>query len=76
MGGQDQQYEGLKREDILNLQNGEVVRYRGGYLIVKEVDVARGVVTGKLEGDIFGVNNLSITDLEKSGIDIAKWQRK
>jgi len=76
MSNQHQQYEGLSREDILNLKMGEVIRYRGGYLTVADVDVERGVVTGRLEDQIYGVNALPIEELEETGIEVTKWQRK
>jgi len=69
----------LKKEDVLALQNGEVVQYLGKdnfrkdqYLLVDEVDLERGVVTGELTSAC-GVNNLSIDYLIENGIRIAKW---
>ena len=44
MDKKHQQYGGLKREDILDLKQGEVVRYGRGYLIVSEINIERGVV--------------------------------
>ena len=75
-----EQYSGRKisRVDILGLKKGEVVKYSGGikgttYLVVDHVDLERGVVTGEMT-DVFGVNALSISELEKKAIDIAKWR--
>ena len=69
------EYTGLSREQILNLKMGEVVKYRGGYLTVAKVDIDRGVVTGRLEDQIYGVNALPIEELEKIGTEVTKWQK-
>lgn len=68
-----QQYYGLSKEDLLQLKEGEVVRYDKGYLLVKEVDTTREFVTGILVGEIYGVNALPMEQLERTGINIAKW---
>lgn len=66
----------ISREEILNLREGEVVRYSEGYLIVAKVDLERGVVTGMLESNIYGVNCLPIEELRQTGLEIAKWPKQ
>lgn len=65
----------LSRKDILDLKMGEVVKYPGGYFTVAEVDLERGIVTGALEGRIYGVNCMSIEELWKVGTSLTRWQK-
>lgn len=63
----------LTKEQVMSVQHGEVIHYRGGFLVVDEVDAARGVVSGNLMNCVYGVNALPIDQLQADGIAIAKW---
>jgi hypothetical protein len=66
----------LTKEEIYNLKRGEVVSYIGEFgielLYVNEVDVEKGVVSGEISL-AEGGNGISIEDLVKRGVDVAKW---
>ena len=66
---------GWKREDILGLQRGDVIKYKpDNYLVVDEIDTERDVVTGRIVHPA-GVNAVPIEDLVEKGIEIATWAR-
>lgn len=67
---------GLTREDLLNLEKGEVVEYDRGrgkeYLIVDKVRQNERV-TGEIT-EALGVNSIPIEELVSYGIRLAKWR--
>ncbi len=80
MTDQYERRDGLKREDILALREGEVIKYRCGilgvmnYLVVESVDAESGKVSGHISNAL-GVNAVSIEELVREGIDIAKFSK-
>lgn len=73
-------YSNITEKDIRSLTTGEVIHYennRGkGFLVVSEVDWERGVVSGKLFGEIYGVNGVPIKEITEHALDIARWERR
>jgi hypothetical protein len=78
----------LTLKDILDLQEGEVVKYEthrktnrdntitrySGLIIVDKVESERGRVSGALMGKVYGVNSIEIQVLLDNGINLTKWR--